>query len=688
MVRKPVLAFAIIATLILAAFLLFVARGSAVAIEAATVSRLAFERETDKGYLYLHFGKDNDRFNVVNVELDINGDGNFATYEISGSAVQPEAVVTNVPLAITKDESIGFPIAIPDRGLGQRLPIRGRAIFSDRMLDSTSSDSAQLGKEVLFEVTAYEVNDVADFMTLGVLDGKRRGWGVGTATFSDVVLPVAHAAEDVSTERPPEYHAKQEGLEDNNQQYNECAPTAVGNNMRWLAKKYGFEDKIPADFRELVDEIKADLQWNDGVFDPDFLPGKDQFIARRHLPIETHVIGTKSDPDMHWKIYEEMRKGQAIEIGVSFYRKNADGSVSPTGGHTVAVASVFKAEGKLYIGVHDSATKSNDGKPQSEIYMMTGATITDYGGENEYAVIDYAWAQSPLQSVTDGTYTDPLRDESQHVLRQGEALTPAGGEVSKTISRFGFFNVFLEHPGDHLVGETFPVVASVVHRGRSQDMPYWRDEVRHIYTHGAGYPWSLKGAFKGTERLSPIIADNRPPRIDVSNNRYRVDAQFTCVTPGPATVVYEAALVWPRTGGEPPQELLPRYANQLETSQTLTIESPVFFCKDTPSKKKEEPRAAVQQPCPGIAEDRDTGTKVSVLSFAGKCWPAAQFHVAGPDQCDADHYHANARTVYALDGSSQVDPDGCGFGKTADIPTHDVWLDLDTVAPFVGALLE
>lgn len=654
-----------------------------VVITGASVERVYRGGATDSGYLSFVFNSTTEGHHIVNAFVDWNGDGAYAPYEVDGKT-QEEHVVIDFPASVRPDEAAGYPITIPDNAIDARVAITGTAIFSGAGAASSTPDAPPGDSDVVpFTITSVGKSDMSDFLAPGVNDGKRRGFGaLGEAI---VGVPVARA-ETPSAARPPQYVARADGLPDTNQNYNECAPTAVSNNVRWLAKKYKFEDMISGDTRDLINELKGDLAWNDGVADENFIPGKNAFFARHGVPIVTHRIGTKNDPDIHWKIYEEMRRGQAVEIGVSFYETDADGVMHPAGGHTVAVASVYRNEGKNVIGLHDSATRSPEGQPKTEYYEMSGDMIQGYGGT---AFIDIAWAQSPTDALAKGNFVDPMRNDENYVLKTGETIVSENPETTRAIGKFGFFYVDIGHPGDHMVGESFPVSATVIKRNTAQEMPYWvmenEKEVRRVFTHRAEDPWTLAANFISFGRaVAPSQVLDVPRNGVVRGDRYRAEATFTCTSPGPATITYSADISWNRAG-EVPAELLPRYAEQLRTADVIMAASPTFLCKSaTPLPEKEKPRIDPRREsfCPGVDEDPN-GTEIDVLKSGSECYPTTLFHQAEVDKCDALHWHANEGHARSLKGNVWVDPNGCGLGKVKSVPAGKVKLSPDQVAPYI-----
>lgn len=69
---------------------------------------------------------------------------------------------------------------------------------------------------------------------------------------------------------------------------------------------------------------------------------------------------------------------------------------------------------------------------------------------------------------------------------------------------------------------------------------------------------------------------------------------------------------------------------------------------------------------------------VDVLSINGALYPVEQFHLADPDACGEQHWHASG-TVYTFDltgSTTDPSPTGCGFGTVADVPTTTIQVEL------------
>lgn len=109
------------------------------------------------------------------------------------------------------------------------------------------------------------------------------------------------------------------------------------------------------------------------------------------------------------------------------------------------------------------------------------------------------------------------------------------------------------------------------------------------------------------------------------------------------------------------------------------------------------PTAASSPPPAGPATSRIT---LDMLVIGGLAYPAGAFHIAQPDRCDAEHWHASkGGVVYSIGpigsigtaanpssiechagnrfpGLSDPDPGGCGYGRLKDVPATQVSVDL------------
>lgn len=64
--------------------------------------------------------------------------------------------------------------------------------------------------------------------------------------------------------------------------------------------------------------------------------------------------------------------------------------------------------------------------------------------------------------------------------------------------------------------------------------------------------------------------------------------------------------------------------------------------------------------------------QIQVITYQNKQLPLSQLFIGHGADCDSPHYHATAGKVTATDGTIVVDPEGCGFGKVADVKVTSI----------------
>lgn len=87
-----------------------------------------------------------------------------------------------------------------------------------------------------------------------------------------------------------------------------------------------------------------------------------------------------------------------------------------------------------------------------------------------------------------------------------------------------------------------------------------------------------------------------------------------------------------------------------------------FFTHKTSSTKQTKPTTT-----PVVSK-----TMIQVIAYRGKDLPLTQLFIGHGADCDSPHYHAITGKVIATDGTIVVDPEGCGFGKVADIQVSTI----------------
>lgn len=642
-------------------------------------------KERDTGFLYLPYARTEqaDSHRYVNVAVDLNGDGAFAAYEVDGKR-QEEWLVRDMASFAANGGTNGFPVAIPDRGWTARLPLRAAVAFS---ASAAGGEAWPAPADALpLHVRTYAIDDRDEFY---VTDGKGE-MDTGSPVSGGRRLAVATGGPANNPAEPQEYSARHEGIPDQNQKYNECSPTGISNNFRWLARTYGFEDRMPDTTEALINELKGDLLWDNGVTPgQNTIAGKRAFIERRGLPLEAHLIGEEFDPNIQHKIYEELKKGQAVEIGILFL-ETVDGEERAAGAHLVGVSGTLRYGPDRFIQLVDPGTSSasSDGSG-SETYRLNGNVLTDYDTSVK-SVIRFAYAQSPIFDADENLV---YPDQTGTALQIGETPRAAADErFTMARSNFGFFNVTMDDIGDHMVGESFTARATVHWTGRETTMRYWDEATgtARSFTFGAGRPWGLRGHFMGSPgKLSPYLAEHLPDQMSVPGRSHEVQTTFRCESPGLAKVKYVAFLSWPRTGEPRPAGVRENYRAQIDaTSHMVTVESPPFRCL-TPAPPAEEPRTAAPFSCPGVEPTTD-GVDIEVLVIDGQCYPVSQFHVAEPDACGERHWHWNGSPVVSFTDTKKNDPNtsGCGFGTVGELTPQAITVGQDDAARFLGGVMD
>jgi hypothetical protein len=164
------------------------------------------------------------------------------------------------------------------------------------------------------------------------------------------------------------------GVPDITQGVNECYPTSAANSLKWLVPSLALTTEQIRD--ELVNDMKTNNGHN-GTYNKDFIPGKDAFMARHNLQIETHAITLA-------QILEEMNKGQDVELVITPKGKNW--------GHMVTLRGVFTTP----FGTGLAFSDPDDGKPNQTSFLWADANGQIARGTYAGWELKWAWAESPI----------------------------------------------------------------------------------------------------------------------------------------------------------------------------------------------------------------------------------------------------------------------------------------------------
>lgn len=388
----------------------------------ATMTRVVFGSEkTENAYLSLPYTADSRKYLYVNVVIDLNQDGKFASYQQDGKT-QNEWVVQNTYTKVLAQEGGNYDFRLTDLNVDRRNNFQSRIILTKETLKNWQGKKLRGSGYQTTEIPSLEVDDSSSRFTLHP-EGKTSAGFLG-----NLLTPVFAQDEPIPNVPPQDSEgdatkageaagqagqgkAKEKTIETLSKEFdvfngdvpdilqgkNECAPTSVANSLLWLAKKNNFSDKMPKTQGELINELKGDFQWGmeKGVLDKDFIPGKEAFAKRHAIPIETHRVNAKDyDVNIVAKIAQELRKGQDVEIGIEYWGKQADGKWKVVGGHWMTAVGATGTRDGQTIFVHDPLSP---GPSLLDIYKVDGTRIIDYRYQGDtVAYIQYAVAESPV----------------------------------------------------------------------------------------------------------------------------------------------------------------------------------------------------------------------------------------------------------------------------------------------------
>ena len=418
--------------LVIGAWMLFRPEPDMTLIGDVMAARIFYKGEaTPAAHVTVPFTRKDDAYTIANVAIDLNKDGKFAAYVVTGGTQEEwlvknsrakviegantfsfEIVDADVPtrdhfdlVAMLTEESVGEwdgKIRAKSASAEATIPSFRTEDFGDLftphpetggaggMLDAVPAPpDAPATPEPSVPKERFTTPDAASYMT----DASDAGGDVPGAAAAGVV-----PAADAPPAEGSDFEVFQPGVPDRFQGHNECVPTSISNGLHWLAKRYGFEDKMPETQEETMDELKPDLNWRYEVgagMKNDVLPAKVAFTARHGLPIYSHRIESRTyDPDIVRKIAVELAKGQAVEVAIGYYSWNERTRAwDRNGGHMVSGVGAFGSNGQTYLGIHDPASPESGAL---DMYAVSGARMYNYRYRGNYAVfIEWAYAQSP-----------------------------------------------------------------------------------------------------------------------------------------------------------------------------------------------------------------------------------------------------------------------------------------------------
>ncbi len=397
-----------------------------------TATRIHYKGEpTPAAHVTVPFTRKDEAYAIANIAIDLNKDGKFAAYETTGG-VQEEWLVKNSRAKVIEGANT-FSFGIVDADVPTRNHFDLVAMLTEEPVEGWDGKIRAKSAAAEATIASFATEDFGDLFIAHPENGGAGGiLGNFPTPPSDAPAPApsrpqerfttpdaeafmvdasaaggdmpgaaavgAAPAADAMPAAGSDFEVFQEGVPDRFQDTNECVPTSISNGLHWLAKRYGFEDKMPKTQEETMNELKPDLGWRreSGANMRDkVLPAKVAFTERHGLPIYSHRIESETyDPDIVRKIAVELKKGQAVEIAIGYYTWNeASGEWERQGGHMMSGVGAFGSNGRTYLGVHDPLSHESGAL---DMYPVDGARMFNYRYRGNTAVfIEWAYAQSP-----------------------------------------------------------------------------------------------------------------------------------------------------------------------------------------------------------------------------------------------------------------------------------------------------
>lgn len=404
----------------------------------AVIRRVVMDSEkSENGYISLPYNRDSEKYSFINILVDFNQDGKFAAYQVQGKT-QEEWVVKNIYPRVVSAEGNSFGFALRDTDIDKRQDFSAVVVLSKKNLAAWNGRVIRGSAWQTLKVKAVDSEDISPLYSP---QSDKEGGIVEIIRPAAVQAGTINEVPDLPSDQPPATATLEEELEaelrksiinssntltqtptnsaetkeptveslgkdfsvfhgevpDILQGKNECVPTSTANSLLWLAKKYKFTDKMPASDAALINELKTDLKWaEDGVdTSTDYLPGKKAFTDRHGILIETHAVSAKEyDLNIVAKIYQELKKGQDVEVSLAYWEKKADGTWEKIGGHMVTAVGARGTKDGQTLDIHDPLSP---GPSKLDIYNIKGTRVVGYKYQADTVTyIRAAYAESPI----------------------------------------------------------------------------------------------------------------------------------------------------------------------------------------------------------------------------------------------------------------------------------------------------
>ena len=287
------------------------------------------------GTVSIPFVKDVDSSSrlYTHVAIDFNQNGEFESNEW---------IVQNTPARIYVDYRNNFPIDFNAYQVDENLAQNVLAVITESPQEGDPQANAIDKAIALVNIQSYELAEVLGFNIPGASEDLKRGPADVFSLTTSKALAQGSPVEVSAT--------RNANVPDLPQGPMECSAVATANNLISLAGEHGALDKLPQNARDLVNELKSDMQFNNGIVNSNFKAGKDAFVARHNLPIVTRRITNPAFDDLT----TALNSGGAVELSTRLIQ-SASGKAST--GHTMTLVGANQsAAGAQSVQVHDSAS--------------------------------------------------------------------------------------------------------------------------------------------------------------------------------------------------------------------------------------------------------------------------------------------------------------------------------------------
>ncbi|MBI4049863.1 MAG: C39 family peptidase [Candidatus Doudnabacteria bacterium] len=273
---------------------------------------------------------------LLNAALDFNHDGKVAA---------EEWVVQNIRPRVQKDGRNLLHFTLPEGiALGDDKIAVFVALGKEPLTNWDGTKTGASYRQTRAKISPVELGDVLGLNVPGAGPDVYRGSnGSFLKEFAGISTALADPIDVQSDLEIPDYP----------QGNMECGPTSAANNLTGLAGANGAGDRLPTNPREIIDELKTDMNFNNGVIGADnFVNGKNAFTSRHQLPITTTVIERPSVQD----IASAIQNGCAVEMDLAFVEAVNGRAGRHVASHTVTVTGVYSDGADKAIYGADSAT--------------------------------------------------------------------------------------------------------------------------------------------------------------------------------------------------------------------------------------------------------------------------------------------------------------------------------------------